>query len=260
MRGRTRYTILAVAGWVVLTVACASTSSTPSATPVEVGRNDPLAATMLMQQGQALVNEGRIEAGVEKYRAALQLQPTNPTIHNLLGVAELQSGNAAKALASFNTALKLAPTYSDARNNRGAAYVQLGQYSMAEADFLTVLGDNLYANRAGVYFNLGSLYFGQGNYLAAEENLRKAAVDAGPVEAYALLARVQQRLGKDELAESTLRQAMARAPERADLVLALADLLEGEKRGAEARELYEKILILAPNSPEAAQARARLGK
>jgi Flp pilus assembly protein TadD len=260
MRPECLVRFLTVAGILAMTAACASTPNQAVGAPPEISKSDPLAATMLMEQGQALINQGRFDAGIQKYQSAVKLQPNNPTVHNLLGVAELQHGDATKALSYFNTALKLAPTYSDARNNRGAAYVQLKQYSMAETDFLTVLGDNLYANRAGVFFNLGSLYFGEGNYLAAEENLRRAAVPSGPVEAYTLLARVQHRLGKDDLAEATLLRAINLAPERADLVLALADLYESENRTADARQLYQKILVLAPNSPEAAQARARLGK
>ncbi|MEW6336642.1 MAG: tetratricopeptide repeat protein [Acidobacteriota bacterium] len=239
---------------------CASTRAPEQATVLEFDPADPLTATRLMQQGQALVKEGKVDDGLVRYRAALKSQPSNPTIHNLMGAAELQRGNAAAALELFNQALQLAPTYSDARNNRGAAYVQLNQFSMAETDFLTVLADNLYENRTGVYFNLGSLYHSRGNLLAAEENLRRAAVASGPIDAYLLLARVQEQLGKHEFAETTLRQGMIRAPERADIVLALAQLLEKEGRTNESLELYRRILNLAPHSPEAEQARAKVGR
>jgi tetratricopeptide (TPR) repeat protein len=251
---------LVAAMMLALAWGCASSKAPEQGAVPEFDPTDPLTATRLMQQGQALVKEGKFDEGLVRFRAALKAQPNNPTIHNLMGAAELQRGNAAAALDLFNQALQLAPTYSDARNNRGAAYVQLNQFSMAETDFLTVLGDNLYENRSGVYFNLGSLYYGRGNLLAAEENLRKAAVAAGPIDAYLLLATVQDQLGKREFAETTLRQGMARAPERADIVLALAQLLEKEGRSAESLELYRRILNLAPHSPEAEQARAKVGR
>lgn len=251
---------LAVVMMIALACGCATSKAPEQASVPEFDPSDPLTATRLMQQGQALVKEGKVDEGLARYRAALKSQPDNPTIHNLMGAAELQRGNAEAALEFFNQALQLAPTYSDARNNRGASYVQLNQFSMAETDFLTVLSDNLYENRTGVYFNLGSLYYGRGNLLAAEENLRKAAVASGPIDAYLLLARVQEQLGKHELAETTLRQGMARAPERADIVLALAQLLEKEGRTSESLELYRRILNLAPHSPEAEQARAKVGR
>lgn len=259
--------MMRVFAWLVLsvaligTIACASSAPPRPTTPPPAAEPEgPLAATVLMQQGEALVRQGRVDEGVKKYKAALRLQPENPTISNFLGRAELDRGDATKALEYFNRALQLAPTYSDARANRGAAYVALGQFSMAESDYLTVLGDQVYANRAGIYFNLGSLYLARGNLGAAEENLRRAATASGPIEAYVLLGRVEARLEKRELAESVYREAMKRAPERPEAPLALADLLAAEGRKDEARELYERVLRIAPTSKEAAEARARLGK
>jgi tetratricopeptide (TPR) repeat protein len=212
-----------------------------------------------MQQGQAMMVEGRLDAAMERYQAALELQPSNPVIHNLLGVARLQGGDAGGAIEAFNRALALAPSYSDARNNRGAAYLRLGQVALAEADFLSVLADRSYANRAGVHFNLGALYTSRGNFAAAEENLRKAAVPAGPLNAYLMLAQVEEQLGKMALAEAAYRDAMARAPERAELPLALGLFLDRQGRRGEAVELYRRVLSLSPDSPEAKQARERLG-
>jgi len=245
---------------VAVLAACASSTRQPAAIPEEIDPADPMAGTLLMQQGQALVAQGRVAEGVAKYLAALQLQPTNPTVHNLLGRAELERGNATAALAAFNRALQLAPSYSDARNNRGAAYVALGQFAAAESDFLTVLADQYYANRPGVHFNLGSLYNARGNLAAAEENLRRAAIPAGPVEAFVLLGSVEERLGKLDLAESAYRDAMLRAPERVDVAMSLAALLDRSGRRDEARALYERVVSIAPGSPEAAEATRRLGR
>jgi len=226
--------------------------------PPEVDASDPLAPTLLMQQGQALVREGRIEEGRARLQAALSLQPNNPIIFNQLGLAEMTAGQPARAIEYFTRALQLAPAFSDARNNRGAAYMQVGQFSLAEADLLQALGDRYYPNRAGVYFNLGSLNLARGNLTAAVENLRRAVGPTGPVDAYLLLGDVEERLGRFELAESALRDGVSRAPERADVLLALAAFLDRRGRGAEARSYFEKIILLAPASGEAEQARARL--
>jgi len=247
---------------VVLAVAltgCASTPRQVDSTSPEINPRDPMAATILMQQGQALLADGKAEAALAKHRAALKLQPNNPTAHNMVGLALLQLGDGAAALKSFSNALTLAPSYSDARNNRGVAYLRLGQSSLAEADFLAVLGDRTYANRAGVLYNLGSLYFARGNLASAEENLKRAAVPSGPLEAYLLYAQIEERLGRPEIAESAYHEAMARAPERADVPMALGKLLESLGRVEEARQLYRRVISLAPNSPEAAEARGRLG-
>jgi Flp pilus assembly protein TadD len=252
----------------LLLVACVSSTSprqAPSAgetvpRAATMDPTNPLAPTLLMREGQALVAEDRVEEGLSRYRAALKLQPTNPTIYNLIGQAELRRRDSVKALEAFNQALTLSATFTDARNNRGAAYVAIGQYSLAEADFLAALTDNLYANRAGVYYNLGAVYYARGNLSAAEENLRRAATPAGPAEAYALLGQVQERLEKVQLAESAFRAAVDRAPERVDLIMLLAGYLDRQGRKEEARSLYRRVLELGPGTPEAAEARTLLGR
>ena len=249
---------LAVLGAVLAVGGCSSSKPKPPATAPELNPNDPLAATMLMQQGQALQGEGRVDDAITKYRAALTLQPSNPTIHNLLGVAELQRGDAPKALEHLTRALQLAPSYSDARNNRGAAYLQLDQLAQAESDFLAVLTDRTYANRPGVFFNLGLLYLRRGDLAAAEENLRKAAVPPGPGEAFLVLAQVEEKLGKIESAETALRAAQSRDPDQPRVLFALAQFLERQRGGQGAEELYRRIVSIAPDSAEAAAARDRL--
>ena len=245
-------------GALLLLAACASTPPSAPAGASDVDPNDPLASTKLMQQGQALVAEGKVAEAMEKYAAARKLHPKNPTVYNLVGMAELQRGNAAEALRSFNQALVLAPNYADARNNRGAAYVQLKQYSMAESDFLSALSDDTYANRGGVYFNLGSLYLANGNLAGAEENLQRSTKAAGPVEGYYLLGQVEEKLGKVAPAETAYRGAVAHAPERPDLIFALALFLDAHGQKDEARTLYRKVIELAPTSSQAQQAHARL--
>ncbi|MCU0292223.1 MAG: tetratricopeptide repeat protein, partial [Thermoanaerobaculaceae bacterium] len=135
-----RRAVLWCGGLVVAAVLGGCASSAPSGSPdvPSVDPKDPLAAMKLMQEGQTLLAEGRPDEAATRFQAARKLQPKNPTVHNVLGVAELRRHNPQAALLAFNQALALAPSYSDARNNRGAAYLQLKQYAMAESDFLAV--------------------------------------------------------------------------------------------------------------------------
>lgn len=256
MKPRTLFFPLALA--LIIATGCAGTAPAPTSgqgLPPEVDPRDPLAPTMLMQQGLALVSEGRVEAGLERYAVALRLQPDNPNIHNLIGVAELRRDEAVKALEAFNRALSLAPNYSDARNNRGVAYVRLGQLARAEADYLAVMSDTTYANRSGLFFNLGALYLQRDQLAPAEENLRRATRGAAPLEAFLLLAEVQERLERHDAAEANLRTALSRAPENPAIPLLLAQFLGRRGRADEARELYSRVIALDPDSEEARLAR-----
>jgi type IV pilus assembly protein PilF len=244
----------------VVVVGCSSSGAARKGSTSEVDPKDPLAATMLMQQAQGLLNGGEPAQAVEKLNAALALQPRNPTIVNFLGLAELRRGNAVKALEQFNRALELAPAYTDARNNRGVTYRQLSQPGMAEVDFLAVLTDSTYANRAGALLNLGALYMSQGNFEAAETNLHKSTRLFGPPEAFHMLGQVEQHLGHAELAEKNLREAVSREGDKVEFMLSLAEFLDTAGRRDEALEFYRKILASRPNSPEADKARVALGR
>ena len=48
---------------------------------------------------------------------ASALQPQDPVVHDLLGVALAAGGKSDRAEASFNKALQLAPDYEDAREH-----------------------------------------------------------------------------------------------------------------------------------------------
>jgi len=240
---------------------CASSGKVEQAAlPPGIDPQDPLAATMLLREGESMLRDGRVDLAMARFKAAASLQPANPVVHNFLGLGYLAKGDAAAAVEAFTRALSLAPTFTDARNNRGIAYRTLGQLALAESEFLAALQDLTYANRAGVYYNLGALYLSQGKLEAAEENLRKAATVTGPVEAYLLLGQVQERLGKLQLAEQTYRRGMERAPERADLPLQLGLLLLRQGQEQQAAELFRKVVELAPDSPEAREAQLHLSR
>lgn len=59
------------------------------------------------------------KAGIESYRAALQLQPDLEQIHNNLGNAHTQNEQLQQALDSYRKALVLQADYPDALNNLG---------------------------------------------------------------------------------------------------------------------------------------------
>jgi tetratricopeptide (TPR) repeat protein len=74
---------------------------------------------------------GRLEAAVEKYRAALRLRPHHAGVLHNLGVLEASAGRHSVALAAFDTALAVEPQYASAHYNRGAALQASGR--LAEA-------------------------------------------------------------------------------------------------------------------------------
>ena len=99
--GRTWRTLVVLVSVGALAACASAPPRTPAPSPEvspEIDRNDPLAATLLMQQGQALINQAKFTEGLAKLQEALKLQPNNPTIHNLMGRAGLAAARGERQL------------------------------------------------------------------------------------------------------------------------------------------------------------------
>jgi tetratricopeptide (TPR) repeat protein len=222
-------------------------------------QKDALYSLTLMRQGSVLIQQEQYQQALAKFEEADRIAPGNATVHNMIGLCNLQLKQYDKALVAFNTALDLAPSMTDARNNRGTTYLALGQLRLAEVDFLAVLSDSTYPHRYQVYFNLGETYFQQGQLGAAEENLRKAVTAPFPVfEAYVRLADVVREQGRDLEALDLLEEAQLKFPDRPEADFALGKLLVELGRTEEARPYLEKVIAKEPGSDRAHQAAALL--
>ncbi|MBU0593641.1 MAG: tetratricopeptide repeat protein [Gammaproteobacteria bacterium] len=76
--------------------------------------------------GAALQAKGQLDNAIECFRKACKLQAGNPQAHNNLGAALLTQGKLSEAINSFLTALALKPDYAKALSNLGNARQELG--------------------------------------------------------------------------------------------------------------------------------------
>jgi tetratricopeptide (TPR) repeat protein len=205
------------------------------------------------------MQQEQYEEALLRFQRANEIAPGNPTVHNMIGIANLRLANFDEALTSFNMALELNPSFTDARNNRGSTYLALEQLRLAEVDFLAVLGDSTYPHRYQVFFNLGMAYLQQGRLGAAEENFRRAVTAPFPVfQAFIRLAQVYLEQGRPEEAVSLLENATLRFPERPEAPFELGRTLMSLGRTSEAQPYLEEVIAKEPGSDRARMAAAML--
>ena len=112
---------------------------------------------------------------------------------------------------------------------------------------------------AEIQFALADVLYRRGELPAARERYYAALeLDDEYVEARASLGCVLAELGELELAAATFAGALQQQPEFADGHYHLAHVLDRLERRPEAAEHYRAFLHLAPESPWADDARARL--
>src|SRR4029434_9017145 len=114
----------------------------------------------------------------------------------------------------------------DARNTLGAVYMKTGRLSEARNESLQCLKDGTYAYPEKVLYNLGTLELEQKRTPEALETFRRAvAANPNYAKGYSGLGQPLRRPGKKD----------------------------------EARSNFEKVIALAPSSPEAGKSREALG-
>jgi tetratricopeptide (TPR) repeat protein len=113
--------------------------------------------------------------------------------------------------------------------------------------------------RADICFQLAELLYRLGDVTAARERYYMAIeLDEDFVEARANLGCVLAETGQLDLAIAAFRGTLAFHPEYPDVHYHLARALDELEQADEARSHWQQFLQLAPDSPWAEEARARL--
>lgn len=101
------------------------------------------ANTAIQQQPTAIAYEsraavhhrtGQLEAALQDFTKAIELEPQNARLLNNRGFLELSRQKFAEALADFDAAISLDPYYANAFNNRGLLHIAQGQHRQAVLD------------------------------------------------------------------------------------------------------------------------------
>ena len=170
----------------------------------------------ILQSGLSAHNRGEIGRARESYQHALELAPGHPDALHLLGVALLQSGEAARALDCLENA---------ARKQR---------------------------NNAAVIGDLAQAYFANQRYDEARETFRKASRLDPRNEQFQLgVANSLAIQGKLNEAETLLRRLADRYPQAALVRFNLGNVLRDRGRSADAIDCYRKAMNLDAHLPDA---------
>jgi tetratricopeptide (TPR) repeat protein len=85
--------------------------------------------------GNLLLEQGRADEAIARYRAAERLEPDYAATHFDLGKELLREDRLAEAIAEFEQALRLNPADAEASNNLGVALANSGRWGEAKAQF-----------------------------------------------------------------------------------------------------------------------------
>jgi Flp pilus assembly protein TadD len=232
----------------------------------------PAASTL--SEISAAIQQGRLQAAEQLARTQLRAHPGDENILTLLGLSVQLQGRPGDAAVYFEELTRLQPGAALHWNNLGSVLREAGQGEPAEAAYRRAQA--LAPRDSQILENLGLLYYDRADYAAARVCFVGASeIDPGSTtariygahaccectdmataehlvgpwwqwtsidfEQQLLLASVMLRLSHVDTAETILRRALPRAPDKARVTVRLLMLCERLNRVGEAQALLAQL-------------------
>jgi tetratricopeptide (TPR) repeat protein len=199
---------------------------------------------------QAYGAQGSLDSAVQIYRELEKAYPKSPQVPLLLGTTFFQQGNNSEARAEFNQALKLAPDYLPALEQTVNLDLVEKQYAVAQERVQQQIEQN--PKVAALQLLLAKVLLAQGNTNQAESALSKAIElqpDSQPP--YLKLAQLYIAANQNQKALAYLQAALVQNPKDVYALMLMGMTYSADQNYKDARDAYEKLLDVAPNTEDA---------
>ncbi len=185
------------------------------------------------------------------YRRVLKAAPDHPDALQLLGIVLLEQARYTDALPVLRRAVARSPTSAPAHLNLGTAYAETGRIDRAVACCRNAC--RLQPGLGDAWFNLANLLERTAAHDEAIEGFDRAVALNARHPAYRNnRALCLKALGRLDLAEVDLREAVDLAPRFADAWVNLGNLQRDRNHPADAIASYRRALDAAPQRLDAA--------
>ncbi len=127
-----------------------------------------------LRLGVGYLQQGRIDAALEKMQKALAAKPDYARAHSAIALVYQRLGKYAEAEHHFEEALELQPDDAATHNNFGVFLCQQRRFDAAEKHFLKAIESPNYKTPAQAYENLGVCAMAKPDLDEAEKYFRRA--------------------------------------------------------------------------------------
>ena len=192
----------------------------------------------------------QFQIGIENYKKAISINPSNSEAYNNLGNALWNQGNLGKALNNYQQALKIRPNYAEAYYNMGNTLRDQGDLNSAIKSYKEAV--RLSPDYAKAYNNLGNALQDQGNLEKAMVNYEQALkFRPNYAEVYNNMGNVLQAQGRFKAAIKKYETAINLSPGDAEAYNNLGNALQDQGNLQDAITSYQQALKIKPNYAEA---------
>jgi tetratricopeptide (TPR) repeat protein/2-polyprenyl-3-methyl-5-hydroxy-6-metoxy-1,4-benzoquinol methylase len=208
---------------------------------------DPQCARAHLNRGNILLARAHLDEARGAYDLAIACDPHYAAAHFNLGNLNYRAGLFEVAVSNHQVAVRVKPDFVDAFVAMANALDNLGRSADAAESYERALAIN--PGYAEVHFNLGVLAARQGQNSKAASSLRRA-VEIKPDfgRAHHTLGTVLSSFGQLDAAAASLRRALSLEPESAEILYNLAMILLSNGQSPEALDLIVPALERNPRS------------
>ena len=200
-------------------------------------------ASARMQMGVTYLEQRNLPAAMRELTKAKELDPENPEIDMMLGLAYQKRGDLEKAEEYLRMAVRKRPDYAEGHNNLGNLLSLQGKSDEAIREYEKAIAIVTYSTPEYAYYNMGREYV-RLNDLPKAEAMYKRAIALRPSfgEAYEALALTQSEKGEWKEAAGTLERLVNVAPSYAPAWMELGRLYLRLKQTGKARAAFRKAM------------------
>jgi tetratricopeptide (TPR) repeat protein len=218
-----------------------------------IEENDPLRAFLIEMRANLATalkhhRSQEVDEAETLYRAILSKVPRHPTALHMLGVIELQRGNAEAAIGLINEAIAVQPGLPEPWVNLGNAMRVLNRPEEAIESYRQAIA--LKPDMILAHSQLAEVLMHLGRYEAAITHLHSAiAIDAASVPVRVALATALRQAGRPAEAAQCWREAIALEPNRAESYYAMGLQFGESGQWPEALRCHRRAADLRPENP-----------
>lgn len=208
---------------------------------------------------QIYLKDGRYTEALKELELAKQIDKCDAEVYNLLGIVYMAKKDYNKAEEYFKEAIKLNPGYSEAYNNYGSLKSLQEKYQEAITYFEKALSNPFYLNSHIAKTNIGWAYYKLGDKEKAIFYLT-SAIKENPHYTKSLIYLSLLYLEEDDTdsAEFYLKRALRVDRNSGEARYYLGEVFFRKGQLELAKELWQSIVFLSPNSEWAYQAEEKI--
>jgi tetratricopeptide (TPR) repeat protein len=166
----------------------------------------PDSAAAYLLTGNMLLDADLPELAARDAQKAIELSPSLPLAHFMLGEVDLYKSDVAHALDEFEQERAINPAYPPLYDRLGDAYIRTGQYQQAQQALTRAI--SLDVSSTGPFIQMGKVFLRRNDPQSAAIYLQHAAkMDPGNYMTHTLLGQAYRAMGREEDARHELDMA-----------------------------------------------------